>query len=142
MLSAILSAILYPLIGVICDKIDPMKIVPFAFIFRFFTMVLFEFISTPRSAYQYFVSLAIVVASLLEQISVDSIFNKNMPKETRGMFNGFYSVMVVIAVLVYSGLSGYAIDKYSNTKWPFYIIGGFDLIFAMCFVGMRVLKKI
>ena len=142
LISAILSAILYPVIGVICDKADPMKIVPFAFIFRFLTMILFEFVSTPKSAYQYFVTLAIVVASLLEQISVDCIFNKNLPKETRGMFNGFYSVMVVIFVLIYSSLSGYAIDKYENTKWPFYILGGFDLIFAMCFVGMRVMKKI
>ena len=64
---------------------------------------------------------------------MDSIFAKNLPKETRGILNGFYSFLGQLGILIYSFLAGWSFDAL-GPKSPFAIIGIIDILFAtLCF---------
>ena len=83
-----------------------------------------------------------IMGSIVEQISVDSIFSKNLAKETRGLLNGVYSFSGQLGILMYSLAAGYFFDKV-GPKSPFVIIGLLDFFFAIvCIsVGMEDYKK-
>ena len=87
------AAFVFPIVGNICDKISPTKFAPFAFIARFICCCCFYGLDTPNSIYSYIICALIVISTVVEQISMDSIFAKNLPKETRGILNGFYSFL-------------------------------------------------
>ena len=128
---------MFPIVGTICDKVSPIKIVPWAFMSRCFVLYMFYLINNPDSFYSYCVNTLMVIASLTEQISCDSIFNKNLPKETRGMFNGLYSIANAIAIFIYTIISGYAIDHYHSVKIPFFILAILDIMFVLLFVYQK-----
>jgi MFS-type transporter involved in bile tolerance (Atg22 family) len=89
--SVAVSALVFPIIGKCCDMVDPKKTVPFAFFFRAMTTYLFSTLDSPDSIRSYGVCVLMILSSIIENISVDSIFNKNLPKETRGVLMGLYS---------------------------------------------------
>jgi len=70
-----------------------------------------------------------IIATIIENISVDSLFAKNLPKETRAILNGAYSFSGNIGVLLYSLLSGWLVDNV-GPKSPFAVIGLLDIIFG------------
>ena len=92
-MSVILSAVVFPLVGRLCDTIDPRKIVPFAFILRAIATYWFYHLEKPDTFEAYAVCISIVLSSIFETISIDSIFFKLLPKELRGVLNGIYSFM-------------------------------------------------
>jgi len=89
--SVFFACMIFPLVGRVCDKIQPKKMVPFAYLFRSFTTLLFWLLDKPDTWQAYAVCVSIVVASVVETITMDTIFYKNLPQETRGVFNGLYS---------------------------------------------------
>ena len=91
MISVIVAGFVFPIVGKICDLIPASRIVPFAFFLRCFTCYLFFILKSPKSVMAYIVCPAVVISSVVEQKSIDTIFAKNLPKETRGMLNGAYS---------------------------------------------------
>jgi len=134
-ISAVLSALIFPLVGKLCDNYEAKKIVPFSFLFRCFSTVMFCFLETPDSNIAYVVCVLVIIGSIVEQISVDSIFAKNLPKETRGILNGVYSFSGQLGVLVYSLAAGYFFDKV-GPKTPFVMIGVLDFFFAILCLTM------
>mmetsp|Transcript_8687 Transcript_8687/g.14736 ORF Transcript_8687/g.14736 Transcript_8687/m.14736 type:complete len:86 (-) Transcript_8687:36-293(-) len=70
-----------------------------------------------------------IIATITENISVDTLFLKNLPKETRALLNGIYSFSGQLGILIYSIVSGYIFDKI-GPKSPFILIGILDLVFA------------
>lgn len=89
--SVMLSAFVFPIVGQLCDKYSPKISVPFAFIFRGITTLFFSCLTRPDSLAAYGVCVLMIIGTIIENISVDSIFNKNLPKETRGVLGGLYS---------------------------------------------------
>ena len=89
--SVALSAIVFPIVGKACDMVDSKKTVPFAFMFRTLTTYMFWKLDRPDTIQAYLVCVLMILSSIIENISVDTIFNKNLPKETRALFNGVYS---------------------------------------------------
>ena len=89
--SVAVSAIVFPIIGKCCDMMDPKKTVPFAFFFRSVTTIMFWQLDQPDSMTSYGVCVLMILSSIIENISVDSIFNKNLTKEIRGVLMGLYS---------------------------------------------------
>ena len=75
-----------------------------------------------------------IIATILENISVDTIFTKNLPKETRGVLNGVYSFAGQVGILIYSAAAGYLFDEL-GPKTPFYLVGALDL--TLC-IGVLV----
>jgi hypothetical protein len=53
--------------------------------------VLFYFLNIPDSYQAYGVCVLMVIASIINNISTDTIYYKNLQKETRGILNGAYS---------------------------------------------------
>jgi|TARA_B110000285_G_scaffold113854_1_gene129140 MFS family permease len=78
----------------------------------------------------YTVCIMMVVGTIVENIAVDSIFNKNLPKETRGIMSGIYSFGGQVGILVYSLIAGYIFDKV-GPKSPFILIGVLDALYAI-----------
>jgi MFS-type transporter involved in bile tolerance (Atg22 family) len=89
--SVILSSIVFPFVGKFCDAYSPKRTVPFAFFFRCSTTYMFCLLERPDSTSAYAVCVLMIIGTIIENISIDSIFNKNLPKETRGILNGVYS---------------------------------------------------
>ena len=89
--SVAVSALVFPIIGKCCDMMDPKKIVPFAFFFRSVTTYMFCYLESPNSIRSYGVCVLMILSSIIENISVDSIFNKSLTKEIKGMLMGIYS---------------------------------------------------
>ena len=82
-----------------------------------------------------------VVATITEQISCDSIFMKNLNKETRGILSGAYSFVGQIGILLFSLVGGWMFDNLGS-KSPFVAIGfldfGFTFVFCSFMLGQRV----
>jgi len=89
--STLTAIIVLPIVGFICDRIESRKIVPVAYLLRTFTVFMFYELKDPDTWEAYLVCVSIVMTSIIEQIANDSIFYKNLPAETRGVFNGLYS---------------------------------------------------
>jgi MFS family permease len=90
-ISTIISAFVFPFVGQVCDLFSPRKTIPFAFIFRALTTGMFYCVDKPNSYLAYFSAIMMIVGTIVENISIDTIFAKNLPKETRGILNGVYS---------------------------------------------------
>ena len=89
--STFAAIIVLPSVGFICDRVESRKIVPFAYLLRTFTVFMFYELKEPDTWEAYLVCVSIVITSIVEQIANDSIFYKNLPAETRWVFNGLYS---------------------------------------------------
>ena len=89
--SVVLSSLVFPFVGKFCDTYSPKKTGPFAFLFRCSTTYMFWLLERPDTTSAYAVCVLMIIGTIIENISIDSIFNKNLPKETRGILNGVYS---------------------------------------------------
>lgn len=92
--SVIVSSVIFPFIGKLCDSVDSKRIVPIAFGCRAILNVCFYYLSTPDSVLTYIVCISIVLTCVLEDISNNSIFYKALSKDTRGMLFGIQSIIV------------------------------------------------
>ena len=90
-IATLISAFVLPGVGKACDTLSPKITIPFAFIFRAATTYFFSYVQDPRSFGSLAICISMIIATIIENISVDAIFNKNLPKETRGLLNGAYS---------------------------------------------------
>lgn len=75
LMSVGVAFILFPIFGKICDTVDPGKIIPVAFFFRFITTIFFYNLKSPESNWAYCVCMLMIVSTVVESISVDTIFN-------------------------------------------------------------------
>ena len=73
-ISVLVSAFVFPFVGRICDAYSPRYTIPFAFIFRAVTTVMFHFVETPDGTLSYLTSILMIIATIVENISVDTIF--------------------------------------------------------------------
>ena len=90
-ISTIISAFVFPFVGQVCDLLSPRKTIPLAFLFRAVTTAMFYGVELPNSYGSYISCILMIVGTIVENISVDTIFAKNLPKETRAILNGAYS---------------------------------------------------
>lgn len=129
-IATLISAFVLPLVGKLCDTYTPKITIPFAFVFRAVTTIFFAYVENPQSMGSLGICISMIIATIVENISVDTIFNKNLPKETRGVLNGVYSMAGQLGILMYSKYGGILFDDF-GPKFPFYLIGLLDLLFAI-----------
>lgn len=101
---------------------------------------MFWLLDRPDTGYAYAVCVMMIIGTIIENISIDSIFNKNLPKETRGVLNGVYSFAGQLGILIYSFLGGWMFDHIGPTS-PFTLIGVLDFAFAMLVIAKYNGKK-
>ena len=70
-----------------------------------------------------------IVATIIENISIDTIFAKNLPRETRAILNGVYSFSGSLGILIYSLVGGWLFDTY-GPRSPFVLIGILDFLYG------------
>ena len=90
-ISTLISAFMFPFVGRICDSYSPRITIPASFLFRFLITIMFYTVDRPSSRRSYVTCILLIMATIVENISVDTIFAKNLPKETRAILNGAYS---------------------------------------------------
>ena len=129
-IAVLISAFVFPFVGRICDTYQPKYTIPFSFFFRSLSTFFFLNVESPNSWGSYFSCILMIIATIIENISVDSLFAKNLPKETRAILNGAYSFSGNIGILLYSLLSGWLVDNV-GPKSPFALIGILDILFGV-----------
>lgn len=129
-ISVLISGFVFPFIGQLCDLYHPKIIIPAAFITRFFTTLVFSQVDNPDSYFALVTCILMILGTIIEMISIDSIFNKNLPKETRGVLTGACSFCGQLGILVYSMISGWIFDHVGPSS-PFYLVGVIDILFAL-----------
>ena len=73
-ISTLISGFVFPFVGKICDVYSPKFTVPMSFLFRAFTTFLFSNVDSPNSYGSFITSILMIIATIIENISVDSIF--------------------------------------------------------------------
>lgn len=139
--SALLCIIALPILGKLCDTIDPRKIMPIAFLTRCWTTYMFWMLKDPASFQCFVVCIAMVIATIAEQMTCDSIFMKNLNKETRGILSGAYSFVGQIGILLFSLVGGWMFDNL-GAKSPFVAIGFLDFAFVFVFCSFMLGQRV
>lgn len=129
-LSALISMVVFPVVGKLCDVHPPNITIPFAFILRGISTILFCNLKAPNTVSAYFVCVMMIVGTIVEMISVDTIFYKQLAKESRGVLCGLYSCAGQVGILIFSIIGGWLFDKVGPNS-PFIIIGVLDFTFAL-----------
>jgi MFS-type transporter involved in bile tolerance (Atg22 family) len=74
-ISVLLSAVVLPFVGKACDYFSPKITIPVAFMFRSATAYFFAKLKHPDTYEAFLVCILMIMASIIENISVETIFN-------------------------------------------------------------------
>lgn len=129
-ISVIISAFVFPFVGRLCDIVHPKVTIPLSFVFRALTCIMFYQVTNPDELLSYVSCILMIIATIAENISVDTIFNKNLPKETRAIMQGVYSFSGQLGILIYSFIAGQLFDK-AGPASPFVIVGVLDVLYGL-----------
>lgn len=88
MISMILTGVLLPVIGHLADKTPSRLIIPVAFFIRCVACLNFVTLSSPNSLGSYISCSFLILATVLENVSIEVLFMRNMPGDVRGAMNG------------------------------------------------------
>lgn len=133
--SVLVSGFVFPFVGSICDRFSPKYVIPIAFLFRAATCAAFEFVERPDGYDALISCIAMIIATIIESISTDTIFAQNLSKETRAIMNGMYSFCGQLGILGFSLSAGWLFDTV-GPKAPFNLVCGLDLLFASLVVAL------
>lgn len=128
-ISVLVSGFVFPFVGGICDHFSPKYVIPFAFLFRATTCAAFQFVEKPNSYESLISCIAMIIATIIENISTDTIFAQNLSKETRAIMNGLYSFCGQLGILGFSLSAGWLFDNV-GPKAPFNLVCVLDLFYA------------
>ena len=130
------TVVCLPLAGHVCDKVDLRYLIPFTFLARGIIAVSFRFLEDPSVWQSYFLCTAIVLASILLQISVEVLFMRNLKKSVRGALTGIAFFFGAIGTTTFSYVGGVLFDKVA--PWaPFMVVAGADfaiIVFLIVFL--------
>lgn len=76
-----------PVIGYVADKSKSSVLIPFAYILRGLACYMFTLLKVPDSIYAYCACSFLILATVLENVSVEVLFMRNMPGDIRGILN-------------------------------------------------------
>lgn len=137
MLAAIL--ILHP-VGHLMDTLQPYISIPLVFSVRVLSLSSVFFLESPDSWVSYMVFTMIGLSNTSCNIGVDSLFNKNLPQDCRGVLNGYYNTLGNFLKIGFVVLSGYLYDTVNHTA-PLYFVIATDSIIIIMIVGLKLAGK-
>jgi MFS-type transporter involved in bile tolerance (Atg22 family) len=108
--SVVLGVCMVPLVGKAVDAFNPKLVLPFGFFCRAGAIIMFMFIKTPSGIYSYCVSVLMVLCTVIENVTVDSLILRNADKEIRGVIYGAGSACGYFGMLVFSLVGGILFD--------------------------------
>jgi MFS family permease len=101
----------------------------------------FKFLAVPDSFISYIIFLLIQLGTLFENVFVDSLFTKNLPKDIRGILNGLYYFFGGVGMLLFSKLCLHFYDKFGHES-PFFLCATFDLSFVALVIVLSLCGKL
>jgi len=119
MLAAIF--VLHP-VGHVMDTMHPSLSIPMVFSVRLMALVSVFFLNAPDDWSSYLVFTLIGLSNTSCNIGVDSLFNKNLPQDCRGVLNGYYNTLGNFLKIGFVLFSGYLYDTVSHTAPLFFVI--------------------
>ena len=125
MLSMVLTGLLLPVIGYVADKTPSRILVPLAFFTRCFACFLFVSIQEPNTLASYVACSLLILATTVENLSMEVLFMKNMPGEVRGTMNGILHFFGCAGVMIFTQAGGYLFDNVGPSA-PFALVGTCD----------------
>jgi len=142
-ISIFLIAIVAPAFGIISDRIDNRVLVPTTFALRGLCGVSFQFVTDPKMWYSYTLCVLIIIVSVVQFISVEVLFMRNMKAHIRGTLNGIAFFFGSVGTTTFALFGGKLFD--SIGPWaPFSLVGIADfaiVIFAFIFIALGKLPK-
>lgn len=88
MISMILTGVLLPMIGHLADKTPSKIIIPIAFLIRCCAAFMFTTLNRPDTLGAYISCSFLILATVLENVSIEVLFMRGMPGDVRGAMNG------------------------------------------------------
>ena len=86
--SVVCGVAFIPIVGRLADNVNPQIMLPCACLARLVACVGFYFIHDPSSYYAYFISIMLVLGTLLESVCNDAVLFRNADREIRGIIFG------------------------------------------------------
>ena len=123
--------VLVPFLGVLTDSCSFKATIPMSFFLRATGMLAFLFLSSPEGFTIYLISAIIGIGNVMENITIDGLYSKHLPKEVRGTLNGLKTLLSGIGLMVFSKLTGVFTSPHLGTFASFhhkYIIKPFKCI--------------
>jgi predicted MFS family arabinose efflux permease len=115
--------------GYIADRYPAYVTIPFAFFLQASAVMLFNFLNTPDSLWFYFACLVMQLGDLFQNVCLEGLFSKHLPRDIRGSLNSIYYLSGGIGMLLFSKIAGYLYDNYSHNA-PFVIVSSMDALYG------------
>ena len=102
MISMILTGISLPMIGHLADKTPSKIIIPIAFAIRCSAAFAFVTLKVPDTFLAYFSCSILILATVLENVSIEVLFMRGMPGDVRGAMNGCLHFFGQVGILLFT----------------------------------------
>jgi MFS transporter, DHA1 family, tetracycline resistance protein len=134
MISMILTGVMLPVIGHLADKTPSRIIIPIAFFIRCGAAFAFVTLERPDTVTAYVSCSFLILATVLENVSIEVLFMRGMPGDVRGAMNGVLHFFGQIGILFFTQVGGRLFDNVG--PWaPFALVGACDgLLFTLALV--------
>ena len=127
--------------GILADCVRPVILIAPAFLGRSIVTYLFQFIEDPTEVQGYVLVALLIVFSILQVVSLESLFMKNLPRDARGAMTILLTFFMDIAALGYNVVGGPVFDSLGPSS-PFVLIAIFDLAICMFAILLGVFGKL
>lgn len=105
---------------------------PAACFTRFLSICGFYFIKNVGGVYSYFISIMMVLGTLMENVCTDAVLFRNADREVRGTIFGIANAFGFLGQFSFSLGAGWLFDYTQDPRAPFGLMGGCDL--TLCVV--------
>lgn len=102
MISMVLTAICLPLIGHLADKTPSRIIIPIAFGVRCIAAMSFTLLKLPDTFFAFVSCSLLILATVVENVSVEVLFMRGMPGDVRGAMNGVFHFFGQLGILFFT----------------------------------------
>jgi hypothetical protein len=87
LMGTLLNLTAFYFVGKFVDRYPGFITIPISYFVRMFGVIAFLFVSSPHSIFLYFSYMLMVLGNMMENITIESLFAKNVHKDIRGTLN-------------------------------------------------------
>lgn len=121
--------------GYLADFVRPVLLIAPAFLGRAIGTHMFKYVTEPEEFGAYALVCALIFFSIIQVISLESLFMKNLPREARGAMTIILTFFMDISALAYNGGAGPVFDSLGPSA-PFQLVAIFDT--ALCVLAITL----
>ena len=138
--STIGTVVLLPIFGHLGDKVPSTVLVPVAFALRGLCGYSFLWLTDPQSVLAITMCVLLIIFSVIEAISVEVLFFKNVPSEIRGTMMGVFAFFGLFGALTFTLVGGQMFDRIDRSA-PFIFLAIMDSFLVVLAITMTALGR-